>query len=44
MKMIIKTEDLARIVAGLVREGIQFEVEATNDDKDTYLITLTGGF
>lgn len=38
----VSTEDLARIVAGLVREGVQFRVNATL--KGDWIITLTGGF
>lgn len=36
------TERMTAIVAGLVREGVTFEV--TDTGAGTWLITLTGGF
>jgi hypothetical protein len=38
----VSTEDLATVVAGLVRAGVTFRVNATM--KGDWIITLTGGF
>lgn len=37
------TEDMIKIVAGLVKEGIRFESER-RDDIGCWIITCTGGF
>ncbi len=39
----VSTESLATIVAGLVREGVTFDVLPSGTDNQ-WTITLTGGF
>lgn len=44
MEVIIHgTEELAKFVAGLVREGLTFKAYP-NHDGDSYTVKLTGGF
>jgi len=43
MKATIKIKDLALFIAGLVKEGICFTVNPTNEE-DRYLVEFTGGF
>ena len=40
----IPTEKLAAIVAGLVREGVTFNVTPENDAGTSWDIELTGGY
>lgn len=40
----IPTSILAGIVAGLVREGVTFNVTPTNDNASLWNIELTGGY
>ena len=42
MKMYIELKDLATIIAGLVKEGIMFEVRPHDDG--CYTVELTGGY
>jgi len=40
----VPKEDVAKICAQLVKEGVQFEGSYVHDDKDTYIIEFTGGY
>jgi len=43
MKANIKTKDLAKFIAGLIKEGICFTVNPVNGE-DMYLVEFTGGY
>jgi len=40
----IRIDKSAAFIAQLVREGVTFEAHQKYDDKDTMVITLTGGY
>ena len=44
MKMYIELKDLATIIAGLVKEGIMFEVRPQEHGDGCYIVELTGGY
>ena len=42
-KVKIRFEDLAAFVAGLVKEGVCFDSYILAEDKNYYIVELTGG-
>jgi hypothetical protein len=43
-KIKVRVEDLATVIAGLVKEGVCFDSYICPQDEGFYIIELTGGF